>query len=32
MMDDIDLIFLAPQGAFTEKGIFATGETSLPPA
>lgn len=27
MMDDIDLIFLAPRGALTEKGIFATGET-----
>ncbi|RPH88129.1 MAG: hypothetical protein EHM66_01505 [Deltaproteobacteria bacterium] len=27
MMDDIDLIFLAPQGALTEKGVFVTGET-----
>lgn len=27
MMDDIELIFLAPQGALTEKGISATGET-----
>lgn len=27
MMDDIDLIFLAPRGTLTEKGIFATGET-----